>query len=420
MVKKMKSKSLIWIIPVIIIVIVLAVVAFRYAVEEMFYAVLPSELIIDMNQDCVVMVDAPWAPTAQQECVYYGHLDAPVAAENLTFYISIEGEPNQGTSRKSFKVEVWNGASWEELFYKELTAIEGGQETTQSEIPGTIIKQCDGSAEAPCYGAYFFKYACETVDDLPTERLPSYSYDCVFFPDCFNSPKDSYNRYFCTMPVFRLDKSYIINNQVKFRTTGTLLIGSGDATVYPVGSEAISITNVNFGFIDVLIDVYRFENNQCSFITILKSEKAANDYLTLGECEENILQIKQTYYRFENNMCSEIELYPNETTVNDYLILVGCEENIVGNGGGNGGGGIPLVKQIYYRLENNQCSEIELYPSEATVNDYLTLSDCEQEILVTMPTKKTFWSEYKWWVITALTFLIILGVIVFKYVVRKK
>jgi hypothetical protein len=37
------------------------------------------------------------------------------------------------------------------------------------------------------------------------------------------------------------------------------------------------------------IDAYRFQNNQCTLISILPSEKTINDYLTLQECEQNIV-----------------------------------------------------------------------------------------------------------------------------------
>lgn len=208
------------------------------------YKVRPSELIIDTNKDCVVAVDTPWLPPAQKTCVWEGHLNAPENAESLTFYISIEGDPNVGTSKKSFKLEVWDGSGWKELFYKELTAIEGGQETTMSEKPGELIYKCSGSGGSPCYGKYEYWYACETEADLPEERDPEYVYTCVKYPNCLNLPRDGYNRYFCTMPKITLDKKYIINGQVRFRSSATLLQGSGDTYMDPLGSEAISIYGV--------------------------------------------------------------------------------------------------------------------------------------------------------------------------------
>lgn len=37
-------------------------------------------------------------------------------------------------------------------------------------------------------------------------------------------------------------------------------------------------------------------------------------------------------------------------------------------------------KSVYYRLQDNKCSQIELYPAEVTENDYLTLEGCQSKI----------------------------------------
>lgn len=239
------------------------------------YQVRPSDLVIDINKNCVVLVDAPWSPTAQKTCVWEGYLDAPKNTENLTFYVSIEGEPNVGTSKKDFKLEVWTGVSWKELFYKQLTAIEGSQETTMSEKPGELIYACHGSSDSPCYGKYEYIYACETNAGLPLVRDPAYTYTCIKYPDCYNLPRDGMNRYFCTMPKVFLDKRYVIDEKIRFRTSATLIQGSGNTYMDPIGHGAISIFNSEFGILftdlckNVICDDYcedsiRYYGGYCS------------------------------------------------------------------------------------------------------------------------------------------------------------
>lgn len=45
--------------------------------------------------------------------------------------------------------------------------------------------------------------------------------------------------------------------------------------------------------------------------------------------------------------------------------------------------------QTYYRLSNNTCSEITIYPAQKTSNDYLTLAQCQAKIT----TQESFWSK---------------------------
>lgn len=51
-------------------------------------------------------------------------------------------------------------------------------------------------------------------------------------------------------------------------------------------------------------------------------------------------------------------------------------------------------KKIYYRLENNVCNQIEIYPSEKTDNDYSNLSDCNSQIFQSICTEN--WNCTSW------------------------
>jgi len=76
---------------------------------------------------------------------------------------------------------------------------------------------------------------------------------------------------------------------------------------------------------------YRFQNNECSQISILPSEKTSNDYSSLDDCENNIIQTENqiTIYRLENNLCNEYVIDENNKLNTDYTSLNKCEKDIV-------------------------------------------------------------------------------------------
>ena len=79
-------------------------------------------------------------------------------------------------------------------------------------------------------------------------------------------------------------------------------------------------------------EYYRFQNNECSLVSLLVSEVTSNDSLILSECENNIVGEEQPsdYYRFSNNQCSLVSLLQSEKTDNDFLTVEECELNIQG------------------------------------------------------------------------------------------
>lgn len=59
-----------------------------------------------------------------------------------------------------------------------------------------------------------------------------------------------------------------------------------------VGTSGSSSANINLNFeeyTEPTLNVNRFENNACSQITVLESERLENDYDTLDECETQII-----------------------------------------------------------------------------------------------------------------------------------
>ena len=46
---------------------------------------------------------------------------------------------------------------------------------------------------------------------------------------------------------------------------------------------------------------------------------------------------------------------------------------------------IPELKKVYYRLENNSCSSVDLYNYEITLNDYINLTICSEKIFIALP-----------------------------------
>jgi len=114
---------------------------------------------------------------------------------------------------------------------------------------------------------------------------------------------------------------------------------------------------------------YRLSNNACNTITILENLKTEKDYITLAECEENIIETEESFYRFQGNTCVVVNILPSEKTVNDYNTLIGCEENII------------ETEESFYRFQDNTCVVVNILPSEKTVNDYDTLIECEENIV---------------------------------------
>jgi len=82
-----------------------------------------------------------------------------------------------------------------------------------------------------------------------------------------------------------------IGNVVYVHVTGTVV--SVDGNIFGLyGSPKIIINCPLYkvGY-EPQISVYEFSNNQCSQITIKQSEKTSTDYLTLKECQANIVML---------------------------------------------------------------------------------------------------------------------------------
>lgn len=75
----------------------------------------------------------------------------------------------------------------------------------------------------------------------------------------------------------------------------------------------------------------------------------------------------KTYYRLTNNQCNLISLFPSEVTENDYNTLKDCQSKIE-------------YKTTYYRFSDNNCLEVSIYLSQKTNLDYELLGDCEVNI----------------------------------------
>jgi len=93
----------------------------------------------------------------------------------------------------------------------------------------------------------------------------------------------------------------------------------------------------------------------------------------IGKCgveEEEIEEEFMDYYRFLDNSCSSISINVLEKTSNDYLTLDECKENIV----------LAPNEIEVYRLENNVC-DLHIVTEESKLDsDYSSLSKCEQDI----------------------------------------
>lgn len=62
---------------------------------------------------------------------------------------------------------------------------------------------------------------------------------------------------------------------------------------------------------------------------ICQNENWINQGEIAGKCGVAEDPLKETYYKLANNMCSAISIYPSEKTVNDYLTLVECQSNVI-------------------------------------------------------------------------------------------
>lgn len=80
---------------------------------------------------------------------------------------------------------------------------------------------------------------------------------------------------------------------------------------------------------------YQFSNNECSLVSIFPSTKTSNDYSSLSECENNIVQTSTqiTVYRLENNICNSYTIDETNKLSSDYSTLSKCEKNIVVDSG---------------------------------------------------------------------------------------
>lgn len=115
----------------------------------------------------------------------------------------------------------------------------------------------------------------------------------------------------------------------------------------------------------------------CEWFADVKNEIKAtancDAELTFGENLETIVTFPkdlppQTYYRLENEECSPIEIKPTETTLTDYETETECEKNI--------------PRDSYYRYleDSNECQEVKLKSSDVTGFDYPSVEDCNENI----------------------------------------
>jgi len=77
----------------------------------------------------------------------------------------------------------------------------------------------------------------------------------------------------------------------------------------------------------------------------------------------------QNYYRLQNNACTLIQLTSSQATSNDYLTMTECQSHIT------------IGSRTYFRFQNNACTSIQLTPSQKTNNDYPTLQECQENVI---------------------------------------
>lgn len=126
--------------------------------------------------------------------------------------------------------------------------------------------------------------------------------------------------------------------------------------------------------------------------------------------ELNFIEVEQTYYRFSNNECSQVSIKPSEKTSNDYSTLSDCENNIVQTS----------TQITVYRLENNICNSYTIEESNKLTSDYQTLSKCEKDIISEAGTKtpKQINTKLITWIAGSLIGIFII-VLIFMFLRRK-
>lgn len=106
------------------------------------------------------------------------------------------------------------------------------------------------------------------------------------------------------------------------------LDGAKEKLKSELGGNFYGITGeVSFRFIQEK-NFYRFENNQCTLITIKETERTINDFDTFSECQSKIIDEEINVYRFEDNECNLITILEFERTSNDFDNLNSCELNV--------------------------------------------------------------------------------------------
>ena len=106
-----------------------------------------------------------------------------------------------------------------------------------------------------------------------------------------------------------------------------IMIPSRD-TLQPIGIINVVSPQVIFKFAEQKT-FYRLDNNLCTPIVLLENAKTTNDYDSLYECNQNVIELEKTYYRFEDNKCFPVTIMEDSKTINDYNTLSECERNII-------------------------------------------------------------------------------------------
>jgi hypothetical protein len=106
-------------------------------------------------------------------------------------------------------------------------------------------------------------------------------------------------------------------------------------------------------------------NSQAKFRISVEKSSGCNS-LKQSDFDVDLWEVKtelQNYFRFENNNCSQIELMTYKRLVNDYETLEECEDNIILN--------------VYtYDEEDNTCSMNNKIKRDLIEGDYLTEEEC--------------------------------------------
>ena len=145
--------------------------------------------------------------------------------------------------------------------------------------------------------------------------------------------------------------------------------GGGDPWTNAEGLITISLTYKEAEWID---DEVITQNVDCSFECNTDSDCGSTGYVGSKSCSGgNVVQ------NYESNTCQSYQCDSSQENQIVEFCDYGCES------------GSCIQKELvnYYRLNDNQCSLIQIYPSDATGSDYTTLADCqshiqEQDILV--------------------------------------